>query len=479
LDPLDLLVKMLEELDRRAESVAECIAWYDGAHPTPEPPPNTFPATDREARAAFKNLAALAVTNMLPPIVDTPASKLRVEGFRFSESPQSTDGEAWTIWQRNHLDADSDLGNFTALQTGQEFALVWVDGDGLAQITVEDPAQCIVAYEPGSRRRRAAGVKRWVDDDGHVCATLYLPTEILKYRSAHKADDTAHRINREPRDEWLPREVPGEPWPLPNPLGVVPLVEGRANPAIRAMRYGGGSPEFTKQITLQRQLNSNVMAMLTTMEHQAFRQRWVIGWAPPTLADGTTPDRRALLRAAASDMWVLNGRLPEETANIKVGEFSQADLRPFVDVNREVVKAMAATSATPPYAFLLGDMVNVAADSLARIEGALVAKVRSHARHLGEFWEEVLALALRVEGNPKADDPATSVVWADIEERTATEQAALAKTYAELGAPKPTVFAQLPGIDQQEAQRMATQSRAESLLNRVGQTPPLPADPDD
>jgi len=26
---------------------------------------------------------------------------------------------------------------------------------------------------------------------------------------------------------------------------------------------------------------------------------------------------------------------------------------------------------------------------------------------------------------------------------------------------------------------MATQSRAESLLNRVGQTPPLPADPDD
>jgi hypothetical protein len=471
LDPLDLVVTMCKMLDDRAQEVAQWDAWYAGDHPTPPPPPNTFPSTDIEARKAFTNLSKLAVTNMLPPIVDTPASKLRIEGFRFSESPQSTDAEAWTIWQRNHLDADSDLGNATALRTGQQFALVWADDQGQATITVEDPSQCLVMYEAGSRRRRAAGIKRWVDDDGHVCVTLYLPSDIYKYRSVHKADDTAHRLPRDARAEWLPREVDGESWPLPNPFGTVTLLEGRANPDIAARRFGGGTPEFVKQLNLQRQINSNTMALLTTMEHQAFRQRWTIGWAPPVNEDGTV-DRHQLLKAAASDLWVLNGRTVEETQNIKVGEFSQADFRPFIDVNREAVKAMAATSATPPYAFLLGDMVNVAADALARIEGALVAKVRAHARNLGEFWEEVLSLALLVEGNAKAFDPATAVVWADIEERTATEQANLAKTYSELGAPKETVFTQLPGVDQTEAKRMVIQSRAEALLNRVAQPQP-------
>ena len=35
-------------------------------------------------------------------------------------------------------------------------------------------------------------------------------------------------------------------------------------------------------------------------------------------------------------------------------------------------------------------MINVAADSLARIEGRQVAKVRAHSRHIGEALEEII-----------------------------------------------------------------------------------------
>lgn len=465
MDPYALLDMMCKALDDRAKDVEEYEDWYEGDHPVPPPPSNTYAATDIEARRAFENLSRLAVTNFLPPIVDATASKLRVEGFRFSSAPTSSDAEAWAIWQRNFLDADQALVHVGALAVGQATAIVWTGADGLAEITCEDPEQTIVLYAAGSRRKRLAGLKRWCDDDEHLLATLYLADAIYKFRSVQPVDKM--RPNEDPKVAWKPREVPGEAWPLPNPLGRVPMVEARVNASLKPERFGGGEPEFEKQINLQRQINATTLAMLTTMEHQAFRQRWVVGWEAPTNPDGT-PDRYALLKAAAGKLWTF------DDPDVKVGEFAQADLRPFLEVNLATVKAMAATSATPPYAFLIGDMVNVAADSLARIEGAHTAKVRAHAATFSEFWQEVLSLGLQVEGNPKWTDTATSVVWGDIEQRTATEQIGVAQALKNLGAPSEAVFAALPDVDQATAARWAREARAAQLVaNAAAPIPPV------
>jgi hypothetical protein len=461
IDPKLLLTKLSLELDKRAKAVKEATDWYEGRHPIPDPPPNTSAAVDREAHAAFVAMSRLAITNFLPPIVDVPAAKLHVEGFRFSESPTSTDVDAWTIWGRNHLDGDYGLVRDAALQTGQGFVLVWPDKDGKAEITVEDPAQTIVVYEAGSRRRRAAGLKRWVDEDGRTLATLYTPTAIYKFQSRGTASGLIIP-GATGFDSWTEREVPDEPWPLPNPFGEVTLVETRANPPLKAALYGGGQPEFTKQLNEQRRINQTVMNMLVTMEYQAFRQRWVTGWDYPTLPDGT-PDRAQIQKASAARMWTFK---PGEDGDepIKVGEFSQADFRPFIDATLMWVKVMASTSGTPPYAFLLGDMINVASDSLARIEGIQTSKVRDHGRTLGADAAEVIRLALLVENNPKANDPAIRTVWGEFEERTATEQANLAVQAKSLGAPDDVVFAMLPGVDQAEALRWVQQNRAARLI---------------
>lgn len=464
-DAMEWLVILNDALDERQKQVAEYRAWYEGNHPLPTPPSNTFAGTDAEARRAFENMAKLGVMNFLAPVVDAPASKLRIEGFRFGEQPVSSDAQAWAIWERNNLTGDSDLSTHEALQVGQAFAIVWADSDGQATITVEDPAACIVAYQSGSRRARAAGLKRWVDDYGYLYANVYLPDGIYKFQATMKSDTKLIVVGK-PGDtpkKWEPRLVDGEEWPLANPTGKVALHEIRANPQLRHSRFGGGRPEFLGQLNEQRKINHTVLQMLITMEHQAFRQRWVTGWGAPTKEDGT-PDKHMILKASAAALMIFpEGVNPGE--EVKVGEFSQADFAPFLAVIDRWVKAIASTSGTPPYAFLLGDMINVAADSLARIEGVQTNKIAAHGRTFGIDYTEILLAALAIENNPKAQDPSASVVWCEPEERTATEQANLAQIMRNLGAPDEVVYSTLPGVSQQEAKRWIANRGADMLID--------------
>jgi hypothetical protein len=131
---------------------------------------------------------------------------------------------------------------------------------------------------------------------------------------------------------------------------------------------------------------------------------------------------------------------------------------------QEWVKVIASTSSTPPHAFLLGDMVNVAADSLARIDAQHTNKIQAHGRTFAVDYTEIILDALAIEGNPKANDPSATVIWCEPEARTATEQANLAQIMKNLGAPLEVVFATLPGITQQEAQRWIATGIGDQLL---------------
>lgn len=467
LDPLLLLQQMWKEMDCRAREVDEYEDWYEGEHPVPEPPPNTAAATDAEARRAFVSMSKLAITNFLPPIVDHPVSRLRVEGFRFTQSKTATDADLWGMWRRNHLVSDMRFGICEAVKVGQVQLIVWPGADGRAEITVEDPKHCLVKYEAGSRRRRAAALKRWIDDDGYYCANVYLSDGIYKFRSKAKADQFPQMpTGQQWRDAWMPREVPGEAWPVPNPWGVVPMIELAVNRGLEARPYGGGEPQFEGQLTTQQRINRTVMGRLVTEDYQSFRQRWVTGWDFPVDEQGN-PDRSAVIKASASRLMVF------EDEGASVGEFAQADFSGFLRAVQEDVKVMASTSATPPYAFLLGDMVNVASDALARIEGTALSIVAGLADQLGDGIAEAMRLGLLMEGDQRWADDGLSVVWGEFEQRTATEQANLAQIMDGLGAPKEVVFATLPGIDQAEARRWKDQAAAEALI-RAAQAPVAP-----
>lgn len=459
IDPLSELKRLCDALDARQAELSGLDDWYEGRHPVPPPPPGTAAATDAEARVAFNAMSRLSVTNLLPPIADAPARKLHVEGFRFSESPNSHDADAYRIVMRNELDAEFADSFPTITRRGVGMLLVWPGADGLAEITVEDPMQCIVSYVAGSRRKRRSGLKRWEDDEGYLRANVYLPGSIEKFRSAGPVRSGSGLVLPSSSSDWQHIGT------VPNPFGVVPLIELAVNRGIAPRLFGGGRSVFAGQLNEQRKLNRTVMGALVTAEYQEYRQRWVTGWDYPLLEDGT-PDKAAIAKAGASRLMVFT---KDSMANpmdgeIKVGEFAQADFRPFVDLMLQWVKFMAATSNTPPYAFLLGDMINVAAESLTRIEGMFIANVRAMSWSLNGGLSEAMRLALTIEGNAKASDPVILPAWAEFEDRSAKEQAEMAKVAFDMGAPLEAVYAMLPGIDAAEASRWARQRRADQML---------------
>lgn len=477
IDPRSELHRLLAALDARATKVREADDWYTGNHPLPEPPANTSAATDLESRQAFQTMARLSVTNFLAPVVDGVASRLKLEGFRGDQSTR-----VWDLFKRSDMDIDSLLVFAAALRTGSAMVTVWPGDDGRPEISIEDPEQCIVSYWAGSRRKRRSALKVWVDEDGRQLATLYLADAIYKFVGPARSQliEIAGVGG-----EWQPR---GEDWITLNPLRVVPMVELRANHSTKAAMFGGGRPEFHLATNDQKRLNEAVLKMLIMMEHQAWRQRWVTGWDYPVLPDGS-PDKDKMHRASAARLWTFynDGSPNMDSEPIRVGEFSQADFRPLLEVIENDARAIASITYTPPYAFLLGNMINVAADSLARIEGVHIDKVRTHARFFGRDLVEIAMLALMCEGESRDAVLAMDYVpvFGEFEARTGAEQAQIAQAARGLGVPLQSSFAMLPGVDEDQAARLAREARAEQMQQGLferqagADAPDAPATTDD
>lgn len=456
---------LLKRLDDQCKKVAANERYVSGDHPLPDPPKNMTEAVWAEARAAFRNLSRMGVTNLTPLIAHAPADRLTVVGFQLGEE-DGGDDVAWRIWQSNHLDADSKLVHDTAFECGNVYGSVWKDAEGEPTIVGEHPSNVVIAYEPGSRWKRAAALKRWVGDDELTYVTLYLPDFVFKWRSKAKIGETSGQV------VWIPREVDGEVWPLPNFIGVVPIVEFAANVGLRARPYGGGRSEFDSVLSIQDRINKTMFDKLVTAESQAFRQRYTIGWDIPTDPVTGQPDPRYVYRASKSVL----GNFPE---GVEVGEFAQADFSAFLSSVEDDVRWMAVITNTPP-AYLPVEMKNLGADTLTQTNAGYIAKTKAHAVALGEFWEELMRLALRAKGDRRADDPMSQVLWDDIEVHTLGEKSDFALKAQSVGLPIDEVFARFPGATPQTVQRwldkletapgenLATRSQAFATLVAAG-----------
>lgn len=450
--------QLLKALNERARGIDVLEAYYDGNHPLPSPPDRM--SKYRQAHDAFKNLSRMGVTNYVRLVADAPAERLRVTGFRFGEPENLTnDTDAWRIWQRNHLDADSTTLHHKAFVTGQAAMLVWPVA-GQAQITVEHPRHVIVAYAAGSYRERAAALKTWVDDDGIKRAVLYLPDKVYKYRSKSTTGQVEAGVLEE-FEEWQP--ATDSTWPIANPLGVVPIVEFRANPDLRPSPFGGGISEFAGVLSIQDRINKTVFDRLVTAEFQAFRQRWAVGWVPDNPNEGMTASMAHMMTFPANEV----GEQP-----VQVGEFSQADFTGFLKGVEADVGAMAAITRTPTFYTLGASISNISGDTLKALQAGLIAKCESHRDNFTESHEEVLRLALRAEGNPRAEDESSMLVWRDVEHRTWAETADAVVKMQALGVPREALWGMLPNVTPQDIERWKVLAADEALFAPQDPTTP-------
>jgi hypothetical protein len=448
------LARLHKKLVERRKQIKLYDDYYRGDY--------TVPLSERFTRNEdLAELLKASVDNWMSIVPDAVAERLKVEGFRLGQNVAG-DRQAWSIWQRNNLDAESDLVHLEALVNGEASTLTWYDDDdpSLARIWVEHPSQMIVASDPGDRRRRRAALKCWVDDDGRTLATLYLPTEIWKFQAPK-------RYSGSPA-QWTEREVPGEKNPVDNPLGVVPVVPL----ASRRRMLGPGVSEIASIIPVQDRINRLTLDMMVAAYFAAFKQRWATGLAIPKDENNQPIEP---FKAAVDHLWT------SASKDSKFGEFEATDLENYVKAIEMQVQHLAVQTRTPPhYLFLRGNMPS--GESLRTAETGLVKKVRQRMGAFSEGWEETMRLAFQVEGKSPRGLASMETQWADPESRTESEHVDGVMKRVALGIPLRQLWEdvgysqeQIARFDQMLVAEAAYQARLTAL--RGEQASSTPQDP--
>jgi hypothetical protein len=413
---------LLGELAARQPYLQQMDDYYRGEH-------RLLFATAR-FRETFGSMFSAYADNWCDLVVDASAERLRVEGFRFGgDSGAPADAEAWTIWQRNGLVADSDLAHTEAIKLGCAYALVGPDDAGKALIQIEPPTTAIVAYDPGTSRRRLAGLRAYCDEWGVEHCVLYLPDSITWWR------------REDEKQGWRPDAGSGT-----NALGVVPLVPLANAPTLRERQ---GRSDVERVIPVQNAVNKLCCDMIVASEFAAFPQRWATGIEIPKDPDTNQPLTGRALAATgflggADRVWGVE----EQTA--KFGDFTVSDLGNYARAIEMLVQHIAAQTRTPPH-YLLGASGNFpSGESLKATETGLVAKVRRKQLSLGEGWEEALRLAFTIEGpRSKADAVAAETIWANPESRSVAETTDAAVKMSSIGVPRPALWEFIGATPQQ------------------------------
>ena len=392
-------VRRLEQRLRNEQPrINEYRAWYEGRQPLAH--------VGQRCHDAYRWLLERSRRNWASLTVDAAADRLFVEGFGFGDSTRP-----WELWQASGMDDDSTLGMLEALIVGRCPVSVRRDASGAARISVDDPAECIVEYAPGSRHERVAALKLWAEA-GEQVMHLMLPGRVVEWRRPVPAEDDPaftprHGLWSASLAGW------GDPVDLPA-LPMVPVVELRANSRI------GRPPrsELEGRIDALKAIDKLTADMLVAAEYGAYRQRWVTGLE---LAEDESGNVQAPFRHAIDALFV------SEDADTRFGEFGATDLGNYVRAIEAQIQHLAAITKTPPH-YLLSGMTNLSADAIRAAEAGLVTRVRRHQRAFGEAWEDVMRVALTIEGDAAADDVMAETAWRSPETRTAAELAdALAK----------------------------------------------------
>ena len=406
--------------------------------------------TTSKYREAFAEFLERLSDNWASLIVSAVEERLEVDGFRWGED-KDADKQAWGIWEDNDLDIQSSYAHRTALITGESYALVNpFDQEGQSpEITVEHPKETIVAYEPGSaRRRRLAALKSFTDDWGERFAYLYLPDAIYKYRAARKADSLIELPPGVNFGPWAPFEVDNEPWPLENPLGVVPVIPLLNNP----LMLGGGRSEMLPILSAQDAINSLRGNLMVAAEASAYRQRYVIGIEPIRDKDG---NEISPFDPGADEIWWANN------PNAKFGEFEATNLENYVKAIQDWVMSLASQTRTPPHFFWIAGQYP-SAESIKASEAGLTKKVGHRARGYGVGWVEAIRLAFLVLGDvERGRNRRGRTIWHDPEIKSDSEFADSLIKAKSFGV-EDEILQERWGMDSQERTRNAA-ARAKRL----------------
>lgn len=438
---LNRLDKRLNENARKTR-LQKLDDYYHGSHPL-------LFATD-EFLEIFRDLLKPLAVNFVSLVVDAPVERLTITGFRSGDS-DAADEFASRVWRSNDMDAQSVSAHREALAKEECALIVWRGRDG-PTISVEDPRTIVVEGPAGRVIGRQAALKRWADDR-KAYATLYLPDAIYKFEQALGAEQRDQLVNgrsvgiiETSTGAWSRREVDDEPWPLPNPTGVLPVIPMVNRPDL----LGRGHSEMEAVLPQQDAINKLACDLIIASEFAAFPQRWMTG---VETIDPDTGEDRFDFRGAIDRILTVGDPAA------RMGIFQAADLKNYTTAIETFVQQMASISHTPPHYLLGRSGVIPSGEATTSAESGLVSKTKSHQKEKTPVWREAIRVAALMDGQ---DSPVTvTPLWEDPERRSWSERAdALAKERA-LGIPDEFLWKKL-GYDDDEIAEIKRLREAEA-----------------
>lgn len=381
------------------------------------------PYTPKTATIEFRTLVARSTTNLLPMVLETLVDRLYVDGFR-PDPTQDTNSEAWAWWQANQMDARQK----TLYEAVGKYGYAWVSvSESMAGAPVISPKSprtwyCEMADPddewPTFAIRRNGSQVTLADDEAY-----YTLTKI--------GNSTSWGLAGKPR---------------PHGMGVCPFVQYRNSWDLDGWPVG----EVERLIPVQDRLNQTVFDLLVAQTFAAAPQKYIAG----LVAD----DDDSLASALAKRVWTLDG------ADTKVGQLPGADLSHLVASIDNTLRVYGIVSQTPPN-YLLGEMVNIAAEALVAADAALAMKVEDRKTLHGESHEKVFRLAgVAADSEQVASDMMSEVVWRQTDPRSfAATVDGLTKLASPEGlqVPPEELWTMIPGVTEQQAKRWAA-TRAQS-----------------
>src|SRR5439155_21031991 len=120
---LKLVEKLYKRLGHRAVMVQQADEYYRGRHPL------AFASQKwREYHAdRYKHFS----DNWCAPVANSPAERLRIDGFRLSDAPKpdGPEKQLWDDWLANDMEAQSSQGLLASGIGARAFTRVWGSDD--------------------------------------------------------------------------------------------------------------------------------------------------------------------------------------------------------------------------------------------------------------------------------------------------------------------------------------------------------------
>lgn len=377
-------------------------------------------------------LAVISRVNMIKYVVNARMQAMFVDGFR--RPRESDDAPGWEVWQRNRFDARQIGVHKAALAYGAAYISV-LPGRPVPVMRGASPRKMTVVFGDDDDWPLFALEKR---TGGGTSGVYRLFDNEAVYRML-VGDDSADGVTHV-RTDLHGATSEGEP--------VTPVVRVRETDDLDDSVVGLVEP----LVFLQDQINVTTFGLQVAQHYGAFRQRYILGW----LAE----NEEQKLKASASKLWTFE----DHPKDVQVGEFSQTDLKGYIESREATLRHLATVSQTPAHE-LLGQLVNLSAEALAAAESSHRRAVTENQTAVGEAHEQALNLAGERLGIDT--DPMASVVWRDTESRSLAQVAdALGKLVQMLGVPPQELWEKIPGVTQQEIERWkATAAEGDALSN--------------